>query len=343
MIISKLADGYIEAKYYSSRSNRKICKITPHHMSAHWTGKHCAEYFTEANKGKPSANYCIGYDGDIYCSVPEEYRANTSSSYENDSQAITIECANSSLKYPYPISEATWNSLVNLCVDICERYDFRLEYNGKPSGSLTMHKMFANTDCPGDYLAARFDELEQEVNRRLDEKNKLKLEDIVDFDLYADANHDVAKAYGRDTVKLLEHLKAFGIKEGRIFSYVYDPKFYAEKYKDVKKAYGNDYQKLLDHYLAFGIKEGRQASEEFDVKYYIDKNKDIQKAKYNNTQSTKHFLVYGVNEWRETSKNFNVKKYKDNYMDLQKAFGDKSKPYYKHYLIFGRQEKRKCT
>lgn len=342
MTISKLADGYIEAKYYGSRSNNKVCKITPHHMTAHWTGKRCAEYFTQANKGKPSANYCIGYDGDIWCSVPEEYRAYTSANFDNDSHAITIECANSSLNYPYPISEATWNSLVNLCVDICERYDFRLNYNGNPSGSLTMHRWFANTDCPGDYLAERFDELEKEVNSRLDQKNILKIQDIADLDLYYDVNKDVARAYGRDDQKLWEHLINFGVKEGRLFSYVYDPKYYAKINQDVQKAYGNDYTKILNHYLGAGAREGRQSSIEFDVKYYMEKNKDLQNAKFNYLQATKHFVTTGLKEWRETSPTFNVRKYRE-YKDLQNAFKDDCKKYYKHYLIFGQNEGRKAT
>jgi hypothetical protein len=39
--------------------------------------------------------------------------------------------------------------LVNLCVDICKRYGFRLNYTGNANGSLTEHRMFASTSCPG--------------------------------------------------------------------------------------------------------------------------------------------------------------------------------------------------
>lgn len=337
-MVSDLVDGVIETDNHGERT-AKVCKITPHIMDAKWTGKRCAEYFRDTTR-QASSNYCIGYNGDIWCSVPEEYRAWTSSNRDNDNQAITIECSNSSLKYPYPISDKTWNSLVDLCVDICERYNFRLDFNGTPSGSLTAHRFFANTDCPGDYLYNRFDELERKVNARLDQKNILKLEDIADLDLYYDVNKDVAKAYGRDYNKLWEHLKAYGIKEGRLFSYVYDPKYYLKINQDVQKAYGNDYTKVLNHYLGAGAKEGRKAIVIFDVKYYMEHNKDLQRAGFNYVQATKHFITNGIHEWRETSKDFNVRNYKARYKDLQKAFGNNCKLYYKHYLIYGQAEGR---
>ena len=340
-MVSKLVDGVIETDNHGERT-AQICKITPHHMNAHWTGKRCAEYFRDTAR-QASSNYCIGYNGDIWCSVPEEFRAWTSSNKENDNQAITIECANSSLRYPYPISDKTWNALVDLCVDICERYDFRLDFNGTPSGSLTAHRFFANTDCPGDYLYRKFDELEREVNARLDAKDILTLEDIADLDLYYDANKDVAKAYGRDTQKLWEHLTNYGIKEGRTFSYVFNAKWYANKYEDIRKAYGSDWSKITDHYLGAGAKEGRQAYIEFDPKYYMEKNKDLQKAGLNYIQAVKHFEYNGINEWRETSKEFNVRKYRDRYKDLQKAFGNNCILYYKHYLIYGINERRIAT
>jgi len=111
------------------------------------SGEQCARLFQRATRNA-SANYCIGVKGDIVCNVEEQNRAWTSNSRSNDYQAITIEVSNSKMGGNYPISDASWNSLVNLCVDICQRYGFRLDYNGKPSGSLTRHNMFQNTDCP---------------------------------------------------------------------------------------------------------------------------------------------------------------------------------------------------
>lgn len=169
-VISELAEKYIQAKHYTQgRNGIKICKITPHIMAAKWTGTRCANFFAEGTR-QASANYCIGKYGDIVCSVKEEDRAWTSANGDNDRQAITIECANDEIGGEWHISDATWNSLVNLCVDICKRYNFKLVYDGTPNGSLTRHNMFLNTTCPGPYLQGRLKELADTVNKRLEKK-----------------------------------------------------------------------------------------------------------------------------------------------------------------------------
>lgn len=155
------------SNYTQGRKGYKVCKITPHHMAGVLSGEQCARIFQNAGR-QASANYCIGNDGGIVGCVDENNRAWTSSSSSNDCQAITIEVSNSSIGGDYPISNAAWNSLVELCVDICRRYGFRLTYDGTPNGSLTRHNMFANTSCPGKYLQSRFQELADTVNAKLD-------------------------------------------------------------------------------------------------------------------------------------------------------------------------------
>ena len=170
MSYSNLTDEYIPAddsNYSDGRAGYDICKITPHHMAGVLTGEECARLFQNPGR-QASANYCIGVDGDIVCSVDEENRAWTSSNRTNDRQAITIEVSDCEYGYPWDISDESWDSLVALCVDICRRYNFRLNYDGTPDGSLTRHDMFAATDCPGETLGSRFDELEQTVNAILD-------------------------------------------------------------------------------------------------------------------------------------------------------------------------------
>lgn len=152
--------------YTHGRDGCKICKITPHHMAGVMSGKQCAKLFQQDARDA-SANYCIGVNGDIVLSVPEEFRAWTSASRWNDCRAITIEVSDCDMNWN--ISKASWDSLVNLCVDICRRYGFKLTYNGTKNGSLTRHNMFANTTCPGKPLQNRFPELVKEVNSRLEE------------------------------------------------------------------------------------------------------------------------------------------------------------------------------
>lgn len=169
MSYSSLTNKYIPAStdnYMRGRGGYKVCKITPHHMACTWTAERCAQSFQVSGR-MASANYCIGSDGTIVSNVDEENRAWTSSNYYNDCQAITIEIANDNTD-TWTISSKAWNALVNLCVDICKRYGFRLNYTGNANGSLTEHRMFAATSCPGPYLHSKMPQLAQEVNARLD-------------------------------------------------------------------------------------------------------------------------------------------------------------------------------
>lgn len=169
MSYSSLISGVVPAhssNYTQGRKGYKVCKITPHHMAGRLTGEQCGRIFQKANRNA-SSNYGIGYDGRIYGYVDEENRAWTSSNSTNDCQAITIEVANSSNGGDWPISDAAWESLINLCVDICKRYKFKLDYTGDKNGSLTRHNMFANTSCPGPYLQAKLPELARIVNEKL--------------------------------------------------------------------------------------------------------------------------------------------------------------------------------
>ncbi|MBP7319531.1 MAG: N-acetylmuramoyl-L-alanine amidase [Lachnospiraceae bacterium] len=164
MTYSQLTNDVILTDKCNDRQGNPICKITPHHMAGVMSGVSCATYLANTAR-ECSANYCIGVDGDIACNVEEENRAWTSSSWDNDKNAITIEV--SDCDDDWNISDASWNALVNLCVDVCKRYGFSLNYTGDANGSLTEHRMFANTACPGEPLHNRMAELADTVNARL--------------------------------------------------------------------------------------------------------------------------------------------------------------------------------
>lgn len=143
-----------------------ILKITPHHMAGKMTGKQCAEMHARGNAS--SANYYIGYDGDICLGVEEKRRAWTSSSPSNDYLAITIEVSNDKIGGDWHVSDASLESLIKLCVDICQRNGIQaLNYTGNKNGNLTRHNMFAATACPGLYLQSKFTYIQDEVNKRL--------------------------------------------------------------------------------------------------------------------------------------------------------------------------------
>ncbi|UNT96661.1 N-acetylmuramoyl-L-alanine amidase [Allobaculum mucilyticum] len=163
MTYSTLINGSTPIYNKCNAREGAIKKITPHHMAGNMGAAACAKYHRDSDR-QASANYYIGSDGAIWGGVPEEYRAWTSSSWDNDNQAITIEVANSATGGNWPISDAAFNSLIRLCKDICERYGIKLTWTGNASGTLTCHDMFAATNCPGLYLKSKFPELVQLVN-----------------------------------------------------------------------------------------------------------------------------------------------------------------------------------
>ena len=169
MQTSKLATLSVDFGNKKSNPRKyKVTKITPHHMAGIMAADDCARSHLYSDR-ESSANYYIGNDG-VICSGPgEDRRCWTSASRENDHAAITIEVSNSGKGPDWPISAAAYNSLVNLCADICQRYGITPHFNGDPSGSITIHKMFQKTDCPGPYLERiiRSGQLERDIRERM--------------------------------------------------------------------------------------------------------------------------------------------------------------------------------
>lgn len=129
-------------------NNKVNKKITPHHAAGNVSIETMGNIFASPN-AQASANYGIGSDGRVGQYVDEKDRAWTSSSADNDSQAITIEVANDGSAPNWHVSDKALNSLVDLCIDICKRNGIKqLNYTGDASGNLTMHKYFAPTVCP---------------------------------------------------------------------------------------------------------------------------------------------------------------------------------------------------
>ena len=173
MIVSPLADGTSLCTWeYNDRNGTTVTRITPHQMVAHWTGKQCADYFVN-NGIENSANYCIGYDGSIWCNVTENHRAWTSSSGWNDYQAITVELSNTEDIYSGKMTDETIEAFINLCVDLIQRYPSlggKFNYTADSScstGNISLHRWFANTSCPGDWFVKKLPYIQREVNKRL--------------------------------------------------------------------------------------------------------------------------------------------------------------------------------
>ena len=148
--------------------NRRIDKITVHHMAiVGGTVEQCGNVFAPTSR-QASSNYGIGVDGRVGLYVDEGDRSWASSNEQNDHRAVTIEVANDGGAPDWHVSDASWDSLVELCADICRRNGIqRLIWTGDANGNLTCHYMFAATACPGPYLKGRMAELATAVNAKL--------------------------------------------------------------------------------------------------------------------------------------------------------------------------------
>lgn len=149
-----------------------IKKITIHHMAADLTLEGLGDTFGMRERGA-SSNYAIDSSGRVALYVEESNRAWTSSSPENDRQAVTIEVANDKIGGEWHVSDEAFESLIALCADICERNGIEeLSWTGDDSGNLTVHKMFnPETECPGPYLLSKMPEIAARVNQELRSAN----------------------------------------------------------------------------------------------------------------------------------------------------------------------------
>lgn len=179
---SKLASEFIASPNYTRGRSREPDGVVIHHSATVTTARVTARGFA-VERRKASANYCIGNDGSIVQSVREKNTPWTSSSYKYDSHCITIEVSNSEKGGQWPVGEKAMEALINLLVDICQRNPGigRLRYTGDPTGNMYMHKWFTNTQCPGPYLASKFPEIAEEVNKRLDAANVPQVTTVYDL------------------------------------------------------------------------------------------------------------------------------------------------------------------
>mgnify|MGYP002710958177 FL=1 len=171
---SSLATVKILTNNYGSRTDSRfgnssgvIDHIVIHHMAGIMSATSCGNWFKSGTDGA-SSNYGIGRDGDIGLYVEEKNRSWATSSGKIDCRAVTIEVSNSVAGGEWPVSDASYKSLIKLVADICKRNGIKkLNYTGDKSGNLHMHKWYSATGCPGPYLEARFPDIANQVNKIL--------------------------------------------------------------------------------------------------------------------------------------------------------------------------------
>lgn len=158
---------------HSGQRNHEIDTITIHCVVGQCTATSLGEIFLPEAR-QASSNYGIGFDGEIGMYVEEKNRSWCSSSPSNDHRAITIEVASDTTE-PYAVTEAAYNALIDLLVDICKRNGIKeLKWQADESligqvdkQNMTVHRWFANKSCPGTYLYERHPQIAAQVNERL--------------------------------------------------------------------------------------------------------------------------------------------------------------------------------
>lgn len=122
-----------------------------------------------------SSNYGIGSDGRIALYVDERDRSWCTSSSSNDNRAVTIEVANNSGGPNWSVSKKAYEALISLLTDICQRNGIKeLLWKGNKSligqvskQNMTVHRWFAQKECPGDYLYRLHYDIANRVNANL--------------------------------------------------------------------------------------------------------------------------------------------------------------------------------
>ena len=173
---SSLVNCTVKSPNHSGARTHSIDRISPHCVVGQLTAEgigSCCPAGREA-----SGNYGIGKDGRVVLVVDECNRSWCSSSNANDQRAVTIECA-SDTTHPYAMTNAVYEKLIALCVDICRRNgktkllwfgDKNTALNYSPKSNemvLTVHRWFANKACPGDWLYSRLGDVANRVTAQL--------------------------------------------------------------------------------------------------------------------------------------------------------------------------------
>lgn len=173
MTISQLTDYLKISPNRTSPRNHKIDTVTIHCTAGQCSVESLGKMFENPER-KASSNYCVDKDGFIGCYVEECDRAWSSSNRDNDNRAITIEVS-SDAKAPYAVNSKAMDSLIDLLVDICKRNQIKqLLWKADKSlvgqvelQNMTVHRWFANKECPGEYLYTRMGDIAEKVNQRL--------------------------------------------------------------------------------------------------------------------------------------------------------------------------------
>lgn len=161
---------------YTKGRQKKITKITIHHMAGVLSAKRCGELFQALGR-KGSSHYGIGKDGEIGLYVNEADTAWADGNWDSNCESVSIETSNSATGGDWKVSDAALKSLIKLVADIAKRNNLGTLVKGK---NLTWHRMYAATTCPGEYLLSKMDYIAEEANKINFPENKKTVHTKID-------------------------------------------------------------------------------------------------------------------------------------------------------------------
>ena len=152
-----------------SRSGEKQNKIE--NIVVHWVGnaessaianRNYFENLRNTHKTYASSHYVIGLNGEIIRCIPEDEVAFHSGSYSMNRKSIGIEDCHPDWEGKF--NENTYNSLVELCADICNRYGLTVD-------NIIRHYDVTGKDCPRYYVKhkKKWDALKNDVIKYISE------------------------------------------------------------------------------------------------------------------------------------------------------------------------------
>lgn len=133
-----------------SRSGEKQNKIEK--IVVHWVGnagssaignRNYFESLATSHKTYASSHYIIGLNGEIIRCIPENEVAFHSGSYSINRKSIGIEDCHPDWEGKFNYN--TYNSLVELCADICKRYNLGID-------AIIRHYDVTGKECPRYYV-----------------------------------------------------------------------------------------------------------------------------------------------------------------------------------------------
>lgn len=131
----------------SGESQNRIENIVVHYVgnagSSAIANRNYFENLQNTHKTYASSHYIIGLDGEIIRCIPEDEVAFHAGSYSMNRKSIGIEDCHPD--WDGKFNENTYNSLVELCADICKRYELSVD-------NIIRHYDVTGKNCPKYYV-----------------------------------------------------------------------------------------------------------------------------------------------------------------------------------------------